>query len=221
MVDVTRRKAVIGVGGAILLAGCSDASGPNSSGDNSSEGNTEENDTDGNESENGAGGLNESEDEEGGNENRSSNESVEETETEPEAEENETTEADEETEEAAENGTTEEMTTEEFVTRLETAYSGEVVEYEEDETHGSLTLRAEEGNSTPSTSTMREIAVPYSAYVESGNAPSERLDVTIQSNDGSQELGTATVETEWVEQYNRGEISQGQLRERVLGTLET
>ncbi|ELY54822.1 hypothetical protein C491_17884 [Natronococcus amylolyticus DSM 10524] len=60
----------------------------------------------------------------------------------------------------------------------------------------------------------------YSSYVERGDAPTEQLEGAVETDDG-QAIGSVTVRTEWVEAYNRGEISEGELRDRVLGTVES
>ena len=215
MVETTRRKAVVSIGGLMLIGGCSDAL--DSGGD------------DGDESEaNGTDGLDESDADDG------NGASGDETDTDEVAEddaENETAEddaGDEATDDDAENETAEddteddvELSSEEFVTQLETVYSGEVGDYDEDDTHGFLTLIAEEDTSTLElASDMDGILAIYSSYVESSNAPSQQLEGEVENTDGGQEVSDFTVETEWVEAYNRGEMSEEELQDRVLETVE-
>lgn len=215
MVETTRRKAVVSIGGLMLIGGCSDAL--DSGGD------------DGDESEaNGTDGLDESDADDG------NGASGDETDTDEVAEgdaENETAEddaGDEATDDDAENETAEddteddvELSSEEFVTQLETVYSGEVGDYDEDDTHGFLTLIAEEDTSSLElASDMDGILAIYSSYVESSNAPSQQLEGEVENTDGGQEVSDFTVETEWVEAYNRGEMSEEELQDRVLETVE-
>lgn len=215
MVETTRRKAVVSIGGLMLIGGCSDA--------------LDSGDDDGDESEaNGTDGLDESDADDG------NGASGDETDTDEVAEgdaENETAEddaGDEATDDDAENETAEddteddvELSSEEFVTQLETVYSGEVGDYDEDDTHGFLTLIAEEDTSTLElASDMDGILAIYSSYVESSNAPSQQLEGEVENTDGGQEVSDFTVETEWVEAYNRGEMSEEELQDRVLETVE-
>jgi hypothetical protein len=60
----------------------------------------------------------------------------------------------------------------------------------------------------------------YVSYVEQGNPPSVALHVEMLSVDGSRVAGYFTVETEWAEQYNAGEITDDQLTQNVLNTVE-
>ena len=215
MVETTRRKAVVSIGGLMLISGCSDA--------------LDSGDDDGDESEaNGTDGLDESDADDG------NGASGDETDTDEVAEgdaENETAEddaGDEATDDDAENETAEddteddvELSSEEFVTQLETVYSGEVGDYDEDDTHGFLTLIAEEDTSSLElASDMDGILAIYSSYVESSNAPSQQLEGEVENTDGGQEVSDFTVETEWVEAYNRGEMSEEELQDRVLETVE-
>lgn len=215
MVETTRRKAVVSIGGLMLIGGCSDA--------------LDSGDDDGDESEaNGTDGLDESDADDG------NGASGDETDTDEVAEgdaENETAEddaGDEATDDDAENETAEddteddvELSSEEFVTQLETVYSGEVGDYDEDDTHGFLTLIAEEDTSSLElASDMDGILAIYSSYVESSNAPSQQLEGEVENTDGGQEVSDFTVETEWVEAYNRGEMSEEELQDRVLETVE-
>jgi hypothetical protein len=60
----------------------------------------------------------------------------------------------------------------------------------------------------------------YASYVEQGDPPSEALEVEMLSVDGSRVAGYFTVETEWAEQYNAGEISDEQFSQNILNTIE-
>ncbi|MDG5821310.1 hypothetical protein [Natronococcus sp. A-GB7] len=207
MVETTRRKAVASIGGLMLISGCSDILGSDDDGD-----------------ENGANGANGLDESDADDENGVSDDEPDPDEVAADDAENETAEDDTENETAAndtEDETDAELSTEEFVTQLETVYSGEVGDYDEDDTHGFLTLIAEEDTSTLElASDMDGILAVYSSYVESNNAPSQQLEGEVETTDGSQEVSEFAVETEWVEAYNRGELSEEELQDRVLETVE-
>jgi hypothetical protein len=208
MDETTRRKAVLGIGSVLVLSGCSD--GVDS--DDEDEANGTEGD-DGSETDD---GNNASGDEPEGNE---SDEDV--------GDDADTAEADADDEDAAEaddeDETTEDdrMSADEFVAQVAAVYDGEVAAYDEDETHGDLTLVGDADVSRLELARdVQDVLAVYSSYVERGDAPTEQLAGEVETDDG-QVIGSVTVRTEWVEAYNRGEISEGELRDRVLGTVET
>ncbi len=212
MVETTRRKAIVGIGGLLMIGGCSDAV-----------------DDDDETEANGANGLDESDDDDANGasgDGSDLDESEDSEDDEPLADdENETTEPDDENE-TTEDGADEAddgMSTEEFVTQLETGYSGEVGDYDEDDTHGVLTLVTEDEEMPPFElmSDIDGVLSTYSTYVETGDAPTQQLEGEVETTDGSQEVDNFTVETEWVEAYNRGELSEEELQNRVLETVET
>ncbi|MDG5818664.1 hypothetical protein [Natronococcus sp. A-GB7] len=192
MDETTRRKAVLGIGSVLVLSGCSDAV--------DSDDEDEVNGTEGDDGNNASG------DEPEGNE---SDEDV--------GDDADTAEADDEDE------TTEDdrMSADEFVAQVAAVYDGEVAAYDEDETHGDLTLVGDADVSRLELARdVQDVLAVYSSYVERGDAPTEQLAGEVETDDG-QVIGSVTVRTEWVEAYNRGEISEGELRDRVLGTVET
>ena len=198
MGETTRRKAVLGIGSVLLVSGCSDAVNSDDEDElNGSEAG------DGSETDDGNGA---SGDEPEGNENEDVGDDA------------DTTEADVDDEDAAED---DQMSTDEFVAQVEDDYGGEVAAYDEDETHGNLTLVGDADVSQLGLARdVQDVLAVYSSYVERGDAPTEQLAGEVETDDG-QAIGSVTVRTEWVEAYNRGDISEGELRDRVLGTAET
>ncbi|MDG5759932.1 hypothetical protein QA600_11335 [Natronococcus sp. A-GB1] len=207
MDETTRRTAVLSIGSALLLSGCSDAvDSDDGDGVNGTEGD------DGNEADDGNDASGE---EPEGNES-DSDEDV--GETEDVGDDGDTVEAD--ADDKDETTEDDRMSTDEFVTEVAAVYDGEVAAYDEDETHGSLTLVGDaDASQLELARDVQDLLAVYSSYVERGDAPTEQLEGAVEADDG-QAIGNVTVRTEWVEAYNRGDISEGELRDRVLGTVE-
>ncbi|ELY56500.1 hypothetical protein C491_13212 [Natronococcus amylolyticus DSM 10524] len=199
MFDITRRKAIAGIGGltTTALAGCA-----------------------GDESENGKDGTpdddNGDDDSDGAENGEDNGEEVEEAEEETDEAEEEVEEEVEEEEEADDG-----MSADEFAATLDVVYGGTVVDYDEEEDYGFLTVEAEQGGTAEQMAAeVGAISGGYASYVKEGDPPSEALEVQMLSVDGSQVAGHFTVETEWAEQYNAGEISDEQFSQNILNTVE-
>ncbi|AGB38734.1 hypothetical protein [Natronococcus occultus] len=208
MDETTRRTAVLGIGSVLLLGGCSDAvdSGDEDEGNGTDDG-SETDDANGTDDTNGASGAESADNESDGDADVSDDEDVD------DADEDET---DDEYEATAEG-----MSSDEFVARVEDVYDGEVAAYDETETHGALTLVGDaDASRLELAGDVQELLDVYSVYVEEGDPPAEQLAGTVESDDGGM-IGSVTVQTEWVEAYNRGDMSRAELRDRVLETVET
>lgn len=112
---------------------------------------------------------------------------------------------------------------EEFEAVLDVTYEPPVHEYEEVDETGYLVVTSHSfGDTNVLAEEMGTVAGVYAAYVdeEAVDEPPEQLVVEVREIDGETVAGTYSIDIEWMEAYNDGELSGEEVALLIMETIE-